>query len=285
MKRISEDFIGNLQSGFLSPILERVHADKDLDLQIRDGYINIYFKGNSLLKLTEKSYEHYAVDIHEKFLGGIELGPFTDFESARTFVSRLPEIKENIIIHGKSSLEIEYEQMIIRANNQEPRNNTEYFIVDRQHAEVSQRFDLTAIFWPRKGRNRNRKAAPALIEVKFGLNSDIKNIATQVEGYYTTISKNIGDFAAQIKSLLDQKIDLGLFQQDAARSIAMKELEISTDPKDIQLILGLVDYNPNSKLLDYAPIKSLPFASQIMIFRSGFGMWQDSDSMKPVLQE
>jgi hypothetical protein len=40
-------------------------------------------------------------------------------------VNRIPLLKENIIRYGKSSLEIEYEQMIIRANNYEPRNNTE----------------------------------------------------------------------------------------------------------------------------------------------------------------
>jgi hypothetical protein len=283
MRKISGDFIDNLKVGFLAPILDKVRADKDLDLQVRDGYINIYFKGNSLLKLTEKSSDLYAVDIHQKFLGGFELGPFTDNRSVQAFVSRIPEIKENIIIHGKSSLEIEYEQLIIRANNQEPRNTTEYFIVDRQYTETGQRFDLTGIFWSREGRNRNRKALPALIEVKFALNSDIKNIASQVEGYYTSISEKIEDFAVEIKNLLVQKIDLGLFKDTQNRLDAMKQLKISTDPNDIQIILGLVDYNPASKLLDYGPIKALPFANQIRIFRSGFGMWQDS--MPPVIQE
>ena len=56
----------------------------------------------------------------------------------------------------------------------------------------------------------------------------------------------------------------------------MRQLEISTDPNDIQIILGLVDYNPASTLFDSDSIKALPFANQIKIFRSGFGMWQDS---------
>lgn len=72
----------------MAPILDEMHRDKDLDLQIRGGYINIYFKGNSLLKLTEKGPELYAVDIHEKFLGGIELGPFADDSSEQGFVGR-----------------------------------------------------------------------------------------------------------------------------------------------------------------------------------------------------
>jgi hypothetical protein len=192
------------------------------------------------------------------------------------FVEYIPMLKENIITNEKASLEIEYEQMMIRANNLEPRNATEYFIVDRQYAEADQRFDLTGIFWSRKNRSHNRKASPALVEVKFALNSDIKDIATQVEGYYTSISENIETFAGMIKTLLEQKVDLGLFQQDQARLDAMRQLEISTDPKDIHIILGLIDYNPASTLLDCSQINSLPFSNQIKIFRSGFGMWQDA---------
>jgi hypothetical protein len=166
--------------------------------------------------------------------------------------------------------------MIIRANNQEPRNTTEYFIVDRQYAETSQRFDLTGLFWSRQGRGRNRKASPVLIEVKFALNADIKHIATQVEGYYASISDKIDDFAKEIKSLLTQKIDLGLFKDSQNRLDAMKQLEISTDQKDLQIILGLIDYNPGSTLFDPDSIRTLPFANQIKIFRSGFGMWLES---------
>lgn len=276
MRKISGDFIDNLKTGFLAPILDKVHVDRDLDLQIREGYINIYFKGNSLLKLTEKRPDFFAVDIHEKFRGALEVAPFTDDRSVQAFVSRIPEIKENIIIHGQSSLEIEYEQMIIRANNQEPRNTTEYFIVDRQYAEIGQRFDLTGIFWSRQGRARNRKASPVLMEVKFALNADIRHIATQVEGYYASISDKIDDFAKEIKSLLTQKIDLGLFKDARNRLDAMKQLEISTDQKELQIILGLIDYNPGSTLFDPDSIRTLPFANQIKIFRSGFGMWQES---------
>ena len=57
-------------------------------------------------------------------------------------------LKENIIQHGVSSLEVEYEQLFIRANNNEPRNNSEYFIVDRQLTMPRRdRIDLSAVYW------------------------------------------------------------------------------------------------------------------------------------------
>ena len=73
------------------------------------------------------------------------------------FLTAIPLLKQNIANCGKRSLEVEYEQMIIRANNFEPRNNTEYFIVDRQYAVREGRFDLTGICWDRKVAGGSRR--------------------------------------------------------------------------------------------------------------------------------
>ncbi len=49
MHGLSPSFMADLQSGLLLGMLQQVRADKDLDLHIRDNYLNIYYKGNSLL--------------------------------------------------------------------------------------------------------------------------------------------------------------------------------------------------------------------------------------------
>ena len=73
MRKISNSFLDCLKAGFLSEITEFVKADHDLNLEIRDGYINIYFKGNSLLKLTgTRSPDQYRAKVHKKFLVGLE---------------------------------------------------------------------------------------------------------------------------------------------------------------------------------------------------------------------
>jgi hypothetical protein len=38
----------------------------------------------------------------------------------------------------------------------------------------------------------------------------------------------------------------------------------------------LVSYNPNSSLFALEKIKKLPFANQVKVFNTGFGMWQDN---------
>ena len=143
MRGLSVEFIGCLKSGFLSGITESVKGDPDLDLEIRDAYINVYYKGNSLLKLAEASSSRYKAEIHKKFLEGINLPLDFSESNVAQFLAAIPLLKQNVVRYGKRSLEVEYEQMIIRANNFEPRNNTEYFIVDRQYAIDDGRFDLT----------------------------------------------------------------------------------------------------------------------------------------------
>jgi len=162
MHQISQTFINQLQTGILQPILQAVHEDKDLDLYIRENYINIYYKGNALLKLTYHTDSSYKLKIDPKFSAHPAYTAISDIETSRLITHQIPHIKENIIRHGKRSLEIEYEQLIIRANNREARTNPEYFIVDRQYALGKERLDLTGVYWNRAGRQRPTIITPSL---------------------------------------------------------------------------------------------------------------------------
>ena len=53
MRTLSKTFLHCLKKGFLSAITEQYRHDPDLSLEIRDNYINFYYKGNSLLNLDE----------------------------------------------------------------------------------------------------------------------------------------------------------------------------------------------------------------------------------------
>jgi hypothetical protein len=162
MRELSPTFLTCMKSGFLSGITECVRRDHDLNLEIRDSYINVYYKGNSLLKLTDTgSLTCYKAELNSKFLDGLNLSLELTEDTVDQFIASIPMIKENIVRCGKRSLELEYEQMIVRANNFEPRNNTEYFIVDRQYSKKEGRFDLTGIYWSRNGRRRNQKCQSA----------------------------------------------------------------------------------------------------------------------------
>lgn len=277
MRKLSESFMQELTSGFLRSLTERVRQDHDLDLQIRDNYLNIYFKGNSLLRLNQVKSGKYRVMVHTKFSGDTLFSDLTNEETVDEFIRAIPMIKDNILSHGKPSLEIEYEQMIIRANNYEPRNNSEYFIVDRQYA-VSDigRFDLTGIYWPRQRRKRHQVVQPCLMEVKFALNQDIQDVHQQLNRYYQAIQQDPADIAQEIESIFQQKLELGLYKQPSNRLAAMKTLKVSQNIENFLFILILVDYNPYSTLFHREKLSQLPFTDQVRIFRCGFGMWENN---------
>jgi hypothetical protein len=266
-----------LQTDFLSDLLQAVKDDHDLNLEIRDGYINIYFKGYSLLKLSEGGPHSYKVNIHNKFTNGLDFPrEFTDEQTTGLFVRSIPALKQNIIRCGKGSLEIEYEQMIIRANNFEPRNNSDYFIIDRQYTVDTGRFDLVGIFWGRKGRRKHQEVDLCLMEVKFALNQDISEVHEQLARYFDALKPRAGQIAEEFEIIFRQKLELGLYYQSQDRLEAMKTLKVSRDFSRFQFVLIMVDYNPNSAKLALSKISDLPFANQVKVFTTGMAMWQQN---------
>jgi hypothetical protein len=277
MRKLSPAFMDCLQSGFLKDITEMVRKDHDLNLEIRDGFINIYFKGHSLLKLQEVTPARYKVDIHKAFKKDLNIPPeLIDLKTSTIFLNHLPQLKQNIILHNEGSAEIEYEQMIVRANNYEPRSNSEYFIIDRQIVVDAGRFDLTGIFWGHYGRRKYQEVSLCLFEVKFSLNSDINDVHNQLTKYYEALKPMAESFAEGCETVFRQKLDLGLYDMSPARLDAMKTLKISRELSTFQFILVLVDYNPYSKQLDLSRLKNLYFAKQVKIFYAGLAMWDQN---------
>lgn len=274
MRKLSNTFMENLQNGFLKELTATVRTDKDLDLHIRNNYLNIYYKGNSLLKLAEKRDNLYEVTIDSQFTGGDAVDHLNNSDATARFIARIPAIKANIA-KVTSSLEIEYEQMIIRANNRERRNNPDYFIVDRQYSVNRMRFDLLGLAWERTARQRN-EAMPCLIEIKFALNPEVATLPEQLTRYYEALGGRAAEVSEELETMFRQKLELGLYNQPEDRLNAMKRLTLARNIEDFRFIIILVDYNPNSSLLKLDKIGELPFKHQIKLFFTGFAMWEQA---------
>ena len=54
MRGLSEEFIRALKSRFLEPVLDLVKSDYTLCLEIREDYINIYYRGGNILRIKQK---------------------------------------------------------------------------------------------------------------------------------------------------------------------------------------------------------------------------------------
>jgi len=265
-------FMGALQSGHLKPLIDLVRVDDDLDFQIRDNYINIYFKGNSLLKLDS----NFKVTIDSSLTNGVKIAKqLSSIPEVYIFLNQVPSIKHQITLLTKKAIEGEYEQLFIRANNCDL-TESEYFILDRQYTRsdgTESKLDLVGLYWSRNNRQKNKIVPLTIFEVKYSLNQDIKNVHEQLQRYHDFIGNCFDELVDEMETVLQQKTLLQTLTKKTKQDNDLSKLKILRDPKQVQFVLVLIDYNPNSTLQNLNLMKQLPFYNQVKIFRGGLGLW------------
>lgn len=276
MRYLSENFFNDLsQEGRYGEIVKRVRHDKDLDLQFRGNYINIYYQGHNVLKL----YDTGSLSIDETFKVPNLPGSLKSSSDVETYLRLLPEIKERVATKSDSkSRELEFEQLLIRANNLELRNNSEYIILDRQ-CVVNQRkdkWDIVVLRWPLEKRGRPyQEGYLSIIEVKYALNPEIRDIKDQVERYGQYLDTNLSAICDEMKKVLEQKLDLGLIIKTEGQIKRLRKLPIMPEIDETEIIVYLIDYNRNSTLQEKAEkAGKVNFRGKVHIALGGLALWQ-----------
>jgi hypothetical protein len=175
----------------------------ELDLRLRDGYFNIYYKGNSLAKIEFNENGRYRITIHRKFaedtisatsfpsrfagkdyraysVEAKNLGSFFRSKHMKGLCSKIAKVN-----YGE---EITFEQMLITDNLE----REELFIIDRQIGEpgFGKRLDLLALI-----QHHENKYHLAVIEVKLGKNAELKNqVGAQLNKYLKHIEENFDEW-------------------------------------------------------------------------------------------
>ena len=246
----------DLQSGPLKPFLDLVHGDDSLCMEIRDNYINIYYRGGSLYKISPSPQKagKYNVSFDNKYtlLHTNQVSAILP-NDLDAWLRSLPILKFEMDawFNRHPKLEREIQQQIVRENNQiRLARHTDYFITDIELAglQSGSRFDMTAIKWlSEPGPRKSKKGIiPAYIEVKFGDNSLFGKAG---------LEKHIRDMASllcdplklhtsvtEIQSLFNQKIQLQLIKG------ATGSISIDTSAKP-EVILILANHKPASTIL------------------------------------
>lgn len=252
MRQISQRFIEDLKSGVLAPFLEMVKVDDALCLEIRNDYINIYYRGGNLYKISETKRSGYKVEFdlnycskHRDVLADID--PFEVECWAKNASLMKSEMDGFLSKHPK--LEREFQQLIERENNASSiAASSDYFIADIEYVanDRKSRFDMLAVKWRSQGtgidRRDPRKASLSFIEVKYG-DKALKGTAG-VEEHVRDIVKYISDpknkqqVTHEMTSLFNQKYELGLMGKNAPSKV-----DIQSDcPLEFILLIG--NHNP-----------------------------------------
>jgi hypothetical protein len=294
MRALSDKFMQDLllEDGMLYPVLDCVRKDQTLMLAIRENYVNIYYRGGNILRISEKTNDSYKAEFnseYDKFKQGLPDSPpvISIKEDAgewiNSFLYRKGVMDEYFSNHEKT--EREFQQVIARENNQSViSNESEYFITDIEFADsaLKARFDMTSICWPAATRKTGNNCHVALIEMKYGDNAIDGNsgLIKHLEDMTVLISDK--DRYAQLMSMVESQFNqldqLGLLNFNKGTSKAKVKLDPADKP---EVIFILANHNPRSSklkdILDDPKMKKFK-DSQLFDLRffaasySGYGM-------------
>jgi len=260
MRGLSGKFIISLKSGLLQPVIERLKKDYTLMLGIRDGYINIYYRGGNLLRITEKQdsfdvffdkkydlsegYETYnALNLPEKITEPAQLDKW---------VSSISSLKElmDFWFSKNPKMEREFQQLVERENNRSSiSGETEYFITDIEFADssIGARFDILAIKWPASGRKDGKNCTASIIEMKYGDDalSGKSGLIKHVEDInrFLTNKKNYSAILEVMTTQFNQLDELGLIKFKHCTNNTKVQLREEDTPEFIFL---MANHNPRS---------------------------------------
>jgi len=220
----------------------------ELELSIRDDYFNIYYKGNSLSKVSFKEDDKYQIDINSKFFEGTSVAKSKndgscsknkkgDYYSIMLSSKQLPSffkekhLKEFISKIKKENYkeEITFEQALIADN----KNRESFFFIDRQVSDGKMKrktLDLLAL-----KQKQGNKYHFVICEVKLGNNPELKDkVVDQLNYYVTHINEkeNFNNYKDCYEKQYKQKRTLGLINIPAFPSIEIEK------PVEGRIIVG-----------------------------------------------
>ncbi len=234
-KRLCEDF------EFLVNKIKNYKGE--LDLRLRDNYFNLYYKGNSLAKVTPRSND-YEISIHKRFSKEIfkKDGRFMikdNDKSKYCFIyaenNALPQLFQKKYLDKLFSNikevnyneEITFEQMLITDNS----DRSDLIIIDRQVTETGMdgKLDLLAL-----RQNKDNHFYFEVVEVKLGNNKELaRDVGKQLSRYICHIESNIKDWIYSYKEMYRQMKILKLFEK-----LPWEEIEIDEPVKGIIIVGG-----------------------------------------------
>lgn len=220
MRGLSKEFVNDLKEGKLSILLEAVKNDDTLCLEIRENYINVYYRGGNICKVEEKqgNYQFYFdskySDKHKELIQKL----FKE-GNVKDIVENLPILKYEMDVWFSKNpkAEREFQQLILRENNYGSiSNDTDYYIADIEYANVenNSRFDMVAMKWlsTSKERKNPKDLKIAFIEVKYGDNALTGKAGVQehIKDIYTFLNNEKNDIYQEVEKIINQKVSLNI---------------------------------------------------------------------------
>jgi hypothetical protein len=287
---ITDGYVRQLtEGGILFPLLERVRNDDTLSLEIRNGYVNIYYRGGRLLGLHARANDtKFATEFDERYFGAEAAyhlerpkPPNTTitFEAdATAWVDAFATYKQAMDIrfslHPK--IEREYQQAVVRDNNRHATGElTDYVIVDIEYSQsaaavpgqkTGYRFDMVGFRWPAKGKTRaSGLVTPVIMEMKAGDGAIASNrlsddpddlsqgLVKHVRDFERFLAPDPGEEISKPYALLCQELQ-SMFETKQRLGLPslprnMQTLKITGVSDRPEVLFVLANHHPRSRIL------------------------------------
>lgn len=241
----SEDIFNQIKSDFGFLIAKVIQSGFEYDLQIRNNYFNLYYKGNSIGKISYSTKTQlYKVKIHNKFINKKIKERFTRKEGTYLiFMLRKEQLHPLFSSKNLSSMaqkvknvkhqeETAFEQMIMTDNVK----RQDLIIIDRQIVDATGRTKMDLLALTQKKDNDYQFC---VIEVKLGNNPELQGaVSGQLKEYIDRISDNFEDYKKCYEKNFTQKQELGLFDDPSLKSL---KINIVPGVQGLVVVLGYSD--------------------------------------------
>lgn len=260
-RRLSLPFMKDLQGdGLLNPLLEHVKKDPTLCLEIRQDYINIYYRGGNIIRIEEKEDYIPWFDSNYCICGETQLvdalpKKMCGKDDVRSWISAIPNLKQamDYWFGANPKEEREFQQLVLRENNGPIiGRSTDYFIIDIEYDNhCGARFDLIAVEWEsdRTVRKIQKQYSPKLtfIEMKYGDGalSGKSGILNHVKDFKEYLNGHgLESIHDEMVNLFKQKRELGLIPALADNKNAIERFS-----KEVDFVFLLANHDPASNKL------------------------------------
>lgn len=258
MRVLNEKFVLDLKNGELKQLLQAIQLDDTLCLEIRENYINIYYRGGSMLRVKQKrnTYDFefdFNYCLHKAYPSKYD-SILRKNISISEWVNSIPYIKAEMDLwfhESKNTLEREYQQVILRDNNNSSiSGDTDYFIADIEYAnsQYGCRFDLLGIKWLSNSVARKDNSLPTLATMELKYGDGALNGSAGIRKHFADIHRFFSDSITReaiykdTETMFNQKVELGLIRG------TIKQIKINRDTKP-EFILIFANHKPVKTVL------------------------------------
>ena len=265
MRSLSDKFIANVQEGGLfNSLLERVKKDSTLCLEIRENYINIYYRGGNIMRVEEKN--DYISWFDKKYCLGNVPGIIKELpeklmaeKDVCAWITAFPSLKQamDFWFNNNPKDEREFQQLFVRENNGfSIGNSTDYFVIDIEYDNhKGARFDLVTIQWDSQGsvRKLTKGHSPKLcfIEMKYadGALGGTAGMVEHIKDFqeYFESSDGLEAIRKEMQKIFDQKRQLGLIP-----ALKNNKNDVKGFTDEVDFIFLLANHDPESDKLKKA---------------------------------